>query len=209
MNCVEFEVQLSDYLDGVLGEVDRRVLESHAAECSLCGELMQDARLAVSFMERVSEVETPAELVTRIVYHAPNGRLRHPLERRGWLGSAFAKWLQPLLQPRFAMGMAMTILSFAMLGRCTGVTVNRISPNDLNPVKVWGDLEDKALRTRDRAAKYYENLRLVYEVKSRLKDLQEQQDAAARDSAAQPAPGSAASGNSPSGTVAPEGGKSK
>lgn len=203
MNCVEFEVQLSDYLDGVMGDADRRALESHAGDCPLCQELMQDARMAVSFMERVADVELPPELVTRIVYHAPNGRLRHPLERRSLLGSAFSKWLQPVLQPRFAMGMAMTILSFAMLGRCTGVTVNKISPTDLSPVKVWGDLEDKVLRTRDRATKYYENLRLVYEVKSRLRDLEEQQDAAAKDNAAQPG------GASKSSTASPEGGKSK
>jgi Putative zinc-finger len=204
MNCVEFEVQLSDYLDGVLGEADRRVLESHAGECSLCQELMQDARMAIGFMERVADVEVPPELVTRIVYHAPNGRLRHPLEHRSMLGAAFSKWLQPVLQPRFAMGMAMTILSFAMLGRCTGVTVNKISPTDLSPVKVWGDLEDRVLRTRDRATKYYENLRLVYEVKSRLRELQEQQDkATAPDNTTRP------EGASKPGTVAPEGGKSK
>ncbi len=121
------------------------------------------------------------------------------------LGSAFSKWFQPVLQPRFAMGMAMTILSFAMLGRCTGVTVNRISPADLSPVKVWGDLEDKVLRTRDRATKYYENLRLVYEVKSRLRELQEQQENAR--CAGQRAPARAET--SKSGTTAPEGGKSK
>jgi hypothetical protein len=202
MNCVEFEVQLSDYLDGVLGDSERRSLEVHAAECTLCQELMQDARMAMGFMERVAEVDVPPELVTRIVYHAPNGRFRHPLERRGLLSSAFSKWFQPVLQPRFAMGMAMTILSFAMLGRCTGVTVNKITPADLSPVKIWADLEDKALRSRDRATKYYENLRLVYELKSRIKDLQDQQEAAAGEGKAQPA---AAGAN----VKAPEGGKSK
>jgi Putative zinc-finger len=209
MNCVEFEVQLSDYLDGVLGETDRQSLELHASECSNCQELMQDARTAIGFMERVADVEVPPELVTRIVYHAPNGRLRHPLERRGMLSSAFSKWFQPVLQPRFAMGMAMTILSFAMLGRCTGVTVNRISPADLSPVKIWADLEDKALRTRDRTTKYYENLRLVYELRSRIKDLQEQQEAATPAGATQPNTGGAASGTSQSGAKAPEGGKPK
>jgi hypothetical protein len=209
MNCAEFEVQLSDYLDGVLGQADRHSLESHAAECSSCHELMQDARTAVSFMERVADVEVPPELITRIVYHAPDGRFRHPLERRGWLSSAFSKWFQPVLQPRFAMGMAMTILSFAMLGRCTGVTVNKISPADLSPVRVWADLEDKVFRTRDRATKYYENLRLVYELKSRIKDLQDQQEAGARDSAAQPAGGAAANQASQPGTKTPEGSKSR
>ncbi|MGA7413850.1 MAG: zf-HC2 domain-containing protein [Bryobacteraceae bacterium] len=203
MNCVEFEVQLSDYLDNVIAEADRRALELHAGECPLCQELMQDARMAIGFMERVSDVEVPPELVTRIMYHAPNGRLRHPLERRSVLGSAFSRWFQPVLQPRFAMGMAMTILSFAMLGRCTGVTVNKISPADLSPAKVWGDLEDKVLRTRDRTTKYYENLRLVFEVKSRLRELQEQQDQASQDNAGRQG------GASKSGTTAPEGGKSK
>ena len=201
MNCVDFEIQLGDYLDGVLVEADRRALESHAAECAVCQDLMQDARVAVGFMERVADVEVPPELVTRILYHAPNGRVRHPLERRSWMSSAFSRWFQPVLQPRFAMGMAMTILSFAMLGRCTGVTVNKISPADLSPAKVWGDLEDRVLRTRDRATKYYENLRLVYEVKSRLRELQEQQDA--QENARRP------TGASQPSPTAADGGKSK
>lgn len=76
------------------------------------------------------------------------------------------------------MGMAMTILSFAMLQRCTGVKVERISAADLNPVRIWGGVEDKAFRAKDRAVKYYENLRWVYEIETRLKSLEDQQDAA-------------------------------
>jgi hypothetical protein len=74
------------------------------------------------------------------------------------------------------MGMAMTILSFAMLQRCTGIQVQRIQPADLSPVRIWDGIEDKAIRAKDRAVKYYENIRLVYQIETRLKDLQEQQD---------------------------------
>jgi hypothetical protein len=74
--------------------------------------------------------------------------------------------------------MAMTLLSFSMLERCTGVQVQHIQAADLNPVRVWNGLEDKALRVRDRIVKSYENLRVVYEIETRLKDLQEQQTAA-------------------------------
>jgi hypothetical protein len=74
------------------------------------------------------------------------------------------------------MGMAMTILSFAMLERCTGVHVQHLQAADLNPVRIWGGVEDRAMRVKDRAVKYYENLRWVYEIETRLKTLQEQQD---------------------------------
>ncbi len=88
------------------------------------------------------------------------------------------KWLQPILQPRLVMGMAMTILSFAMLERCTGVRVQHIETADLNPVRIWGGVEDRTMRVKDRAVKYYENLRWVYEIEVRLRSLQDQTEAA-------------------------------
>ncbi|HEX6545546.1 MAG TPA: hypothetical protein VF023_04505, partial [Bryobacteraceae bacterium] len=117
-------------------------------------------------------------LITRLVYHAPKGRVRGELERQSWLGKLVSRWLQPALQPRMAMSMAMTILSFAMLGKCTGVRLQQITPADLNPVVLWNNLEDKSLRTWDRTVKYYENLRLVFEMETRLKEMREQQDEA-------------------------------
>ncbi len=178
LQCPDFEVQLSDYLDGALSGEAKQLLEAHAATCPSCRELMEDARSAMEFLERVPEVEVPPDLVTRIVYHAPEGRAREPFERRSLFGTAFSQWLMPVLQPRFAMGMAMTILSFAMLGRCTGVHVTQIKAADLNPVKVWENVEDRAIRTKDRAVKSYENLRLVYEIRSRINELEEQRNQA-------------------------------
>ena len=78
------------------------------------------------------------------------------------------------MQPRLAMGMAMTILSFSMLGRFTA-PVKQLRPSDLDPVKVWAAVEDKSHRVWDRTLKYYESLRVVYEIQSRLKDLSDQE----------------------------------
>ena len=72
------------------------------------------------------------------------------------------------------MGMAMTILSFSMLGRFTA-PVKQLKPSDLDPVKVWAAVEDKSHRIWDRTLKYYESLRVVYEIQSRLKDLSDQE----------------------------------
>jgi hypothetical protein len=135
-------------------------------------------------------VEPPDALITRIAYQAPLGRTRGPWERQGLLSRLTSKWLQPLLQPRLVMGMAMTVLSFAMLERCTGVKVQNIQAADLSPVRVWGGVEDRAVRLKDRVVKSYENLRVVYEIETRLKDLEQQQETY-DDQQRQRSPGSA------------------
>ena len=177
MNCAEFESILADYIDGTLASAQSAAVEQHASSCAACSEFMADVKGAVGFLGRTPEIEPPPALVTRIAYQAPVGRTRQPFEKQGWLSRVTGKWLHPLLQPRLAMGMAMTVLSFAMLERCTGIRVQHVQPADLNPVRVWAGVEDRALRVKDRAVKYYENLRFVYEIETRLRDLQQQQEA--------------------------------
>ncbi|MBV9760730.1 MAG: zf-HC2 domain-containing protein [Acidobacteriaceae bacterium] len=189
MNCSEFETLLADYVDGALSSGARAALEQHASACADCAAFMTDVTGAVSFLAGAAEIAPPPELITRIAYQAPMGRLRDPLDRPGFLNRIARKWLQPMLQPRLAMGMAMTILSFAMLEKCTGIQVQHIQPADLNPVRVWDGVEDRAMRTKDRAVKYYENIRLVYEIQSRLKEMEAQQEASS-----QPKPQSKPSG---------------
>jgi anti-sigma factor RsiW len=186
MNCADFESILADYLDGTLPAVERVSLEEHAATCPACREFMAEVSGGFQFLTRSDTVEPPAELITRIAYLTPRGRTQDPFERQGFLSRLKHRWLLPVLQPRLAMSMAMTILSFAMLMRCTGVQVQRIRPADLSPLRVWGGAEDKALRVKDQVVKYYENLRIVYEVETHLKDLQEPATVPAAQSAHNP-----------------------
>jgi hypothetical protein len=188
MNCADFENVLADYVDGSLADEQRSAIQEHTASCAACREFMRDVTGALAFLKRTDEVLPPPELVTRIAYQAPIGRTRQPFEIQGIWNKVSAAWLQPLLRPRFAMGMAMTILSFAMLQRCTGVQVQHIQPADLSPIRIWDGVEDKVVRVKDRAVKYYENIRLVYEIETRLKDLQEQQEMTRERNAEQAAP---------------------
>lgn len=174
MNCAEFEISLADYIDGTLAPAARAALDEHAGSCAGCRELLSDAQSAVALLSRIPEVTPPAELITRIAFQAPSGRPREPFERQSLFSKYVTRWLQPLLQPRLAMGMAMTILSFAMLERCTGVRVQHIQAADLDPIRIWGGVEDKTMRVKDRAVKYYENLRWVYELETQLRSLQDQ-----------------------------------
>jgi hypothetical protein len=83
--------------------------------------------------------------------------------------------LHPILQPRFAMGMAMTILSFAMLARWVA-PARQLRPADLSPTQVWAGLEDRVYRGWQRTVKFYESLKVVYQIQSKLHDWQQQQE---------------------------------
>jgi hypothetical protein len=170
MTCADFEVLLCDYLDGTLDAAQRQAIEEHQRECASCAEFARDVAGAVAFIERAEVVEPPPELLTRITFEIPAGGQ----QKKGWR-SLFFGWLRPVLQPRFAMGMAMTILSFSMLGRLAGIEARELKPADLHPAKVWAAADDKVHRAWARAVKYYENLRLVYEVRSRLQEWTEQE----------------------------------
>lgn len=189
MTCAELEILLADYVDGTLHADERTALELHSEGCAACAELIADVQTAAAFIERVPEVEPPPELMTRILHHAPIGRRAAALERVDASASRikrfFSNFAQSVLQPRYVMGMAMTILSFSMLARFAHIEPRQLRPADLDPVKVWQGIDDRSHRIWDRSMKYYDNLKLVIEVQSRLKEFTAADDAAA--GAAQPA----------------------
>ncbi|HKW96786.1 MAG TPA: zf-HC2 domain-containing protein [Bryobacteraceae bacterium] len=173
MTCAELEIAFCDYLDGTLAPAERTEVERHLSTCTACAALARDARSAVAFMERVAEVEPPPELVTRM-YGIPLTRESRPVVRQtqGWLRGL----MHPLLQPRMVMGLSLTILFFGMMARCAGVPERRISASDLDPARVWSGIEDRVQRGWERSVKFYENLRFVYQIQSRVREWQQQQD---------------------------------
>ncbi len=86
--------------------------------------------------------------------------------------SLLGRLAQSIWQPRFAMGMAMTMLSFGMLLRMAGVR----QWADLNPVNVYSVVEDRVTRWVDRGVKNYQSLKLVYEIQSRYQEWAAEQD---------------------------------
>lgn len=206
MKCTDLEALLCDYVDGTLSAGERATVELHLEGCAECRELMEDSRAALQFMETAADVEPPPALVNAILYEVRSGGST-PVRKTGaksWLGRLF----EPILQPKFAMGMAMTILSFSMLGRVAGLPVRPFRPSDLEPARVWAALEDKAFRSYERAKKYYESLRLVYEVQQTLRDWSETDasqaataEGAAAPAQAQPATGQAKPGEAMEGPI--------
>jgi len=171
MTCAELEILLCDYVDGALRGAEKTALESHLVECGACAELAKDVAGVTAFIDTVAAAEPPAELLTRILHVIPTGRQKP--ERPSWWRKLFGGW-HTVLSPRYAMGMAMTVLSFSMIAKFAHIEPRKLTQADLDPVKIWAVIDDRAHRSWDRAVKYYDNLRLVIEIQSRLKEWTDQ-----------------------------------
>jgi hypothetical protein len=169
MNCADLEILLCDYLDGALSPEGRAEVERHLAQCAACAAMAKDISAALEFIGRAADVEPPPQLLTRILFELPSAH--HA--RASQPGSFFEflrTRLQPVLQPRFAMSFALTILSFSMLFRFAGVSPRQLTLDDLRPARVWQNLDDRIYRGWQRSVKFYENLRFVYEIQNQLRE---------------------------------------
>src|SRR5712671_8024211 len=191
MQCHEFDGLLSDAIDRVLTGLQLDRFQAHARTCSACGPLFAEVEAGRNWLKYLTEVEPPVSLVNNILASTTGvdtQRLRvnvtAPQPRSSRLGaSSFgASWwertqawasgaMQPIWgtvrQPRFAMsfGMAFFALSVAL-------SVLGVKPADLREVS----LRPSAIRhtyysTQARVVRYYENIRFVYEVESRVREL--------------------------------------
>jgi hypothetical protein len=171
LNCADVEELLADYVDQTLLDRDVADLKAHFATCPACAAMAADAAAAVSFMERAAIVEPPPELVNKILFEIGNNT-RHQIVKPPFWQRFLGNGLRSVLQPRFAMGMAMTMLSFGMLLRMEGVR----QWADLSPANLFAAAEDRVVRLWDRGMKHYQSLKLVYEIESRYQEWSAQQE---------------------------------
>ena len=159
ITCSEFEILLADYLDGTLAADEKAGIEEHRNGCASCAELALDAAGAVAFIERAASVDAPTALVSRILLEVDSGTNRS-VAKLSWIERLLGRRGGFLLQPRFAMGMAMAVISLAMVGR------------------FWGAATSGVERSWDRTVKGYENLQIVYDVQTQLEEWAQERQAA-------------------------------
>ncbi len=122
MKCREFEAQLCDYIDDSLAFDERRSADEHVLECVECANLHSEAEFASRVLREAPAVEAPVELVADIIHSTIGYAGRAPVSAAvaappedGVLARFLRPIFSPILQPRFVMSMAMTMLSFSML----------------------------------------------------------------------------------------------
>src|SRR5205085_11539636 len=95
-------------------------------------------------------------------------------EPSAWLQKlrAFAAPLiQPVLQPRFALSFAMAFFSISTALSLGGVKLNNLTAASLAPSTLANNAIRSFHETSARAAHYYDNLRFVYELESKYREL--------------------------------------
>ena len=160
-NCLNSEERLIDYLDGVLAAHDRAAFEAHAGSCAKCRALVSGVRGLVDGMHRLEMLEPPQGLIYRILAET-TGKEAKPARHAGF------SWLSAFLQPKLALGALSVIATFGILLQATGLNVKRISAADLNPINVLRATNRQAHLTYARGMKFVNDLRVVYEIQSRL-----------------------------------------
>jgi hypothetical protein len=140
--------------------------------------------------------------------YGPRGSNVVPFPRRAYAAVRRSGFGQIVLQPRLAMTAAMAFFSIALTMNITGIHPASLRASDLEPSSLRRDF----FSANARVAQYYEGLRVVYELESRMHDLQSAEDTdapgdvpAGGDLApAQPAAQPAAEPGTQPGTVAPK-----
>jgi Putative zinc-finger len=176
MQCNEFELLLTDAIDGVLTGTGLDRFQAHAQGCKACGPLLAEAEAGHNWLKGLTEVEPPASLVTNILASTTGVdtqrlrvNVRSPQGRISWwehLQGSLSGYLEPIWatvrQPRFAMSFGMAFFALSV-----GLTVAGVKPADLSQIS----LRPSAIRhtyyaTHARVVHYYENVRVVYELEA-------------------------------------------
>src|ERR1700676_2209795 len=182
MQCNEFDLLLSDALDGVLSGSGLDRFQAHAQVCKACGPLLAEAEAGRNWLKGLTEVEPPASLVNNILASTTGvdtQRLRvtarSPQPRISWwehvqaslFGTVFEPIWATVRQPRFAMSFGMAFFALSVV-----LTVAGVKPADLRQIS----LRPSAIRhmyyaTQAKVVHYYLNVRIVYEVESRVREI--------------------------------------
>ena len=99
-------------------------------------------------------------------------------------GAAIPAWQRPsvialrrnLMEPRLAMVAAMAFFSITLTLNLMGVRIGNLRVADLQPQNVRRSVARQYAEANARVVRYYENLRIVYEVESRVQQLRRAAD---------------------------------
>ncbi len=187
IECAEFEALLSaaidgDALEGLLTPARKQSFEAHRRVCPVCGPLFADVQAGQQWLRSLAlePVEPPAYLVhnilaattgvlhTRPLAATSGGRTTPLVERwRERWDSLFAPLTGFVRQPRFVMSFGMIFFSFSLALNLAGVKPKDVAKVDLRPAALRHAYNDAQIKV----VKYYDNIRFVYEIESKVREL--------------------------------------
>ena len=175
MQCAEFDALLADALDGTLSGSGLMRFETHKSGCASCAAMFEEVNAGMKMLHALPEVEAPSYLVNSILaattgVHA--SEVQAVQESLSWherLREKLAGALRPLavvVQPKFAMSFGMAVFTMSLALNITGFKMSSLRHVDLRPSAIVRNYYE----TSGRLVKYYENIRFVYEIETRVRE---------------------------------------
>lgn len=189
--CGQWETLLADALDGQLQPQDEATFTGHMAGCAACTAMFDEARRGQQWLDFLSaEPEVPEGLLDRILAQTGPGQTAEPrLAAEGVpaavitagipLRKVTPAWQRPgvmasirrFAEPRLMMTAAMAFFSIALTLNMTGVRITKLHLADLKPSSIRMYMQRQITVAYTPLVRYYDHLRLVYEVQSRVREL--------------------------------------
>jgi hypothetical protein len=179
MQCSDFDALLTEALDGTLAGVKLERFRAHATVCSICGPLFAEVDAGRRLLRSLEEIEPPAHLVNNILaatsgidtvrLHARAAQAQASwMDRvRAWAAPVFNPFFGVIRQPRFAMSFGMAFFSITMALNVAGVKLSDLRHIDLRPSAISRGYH----MTQGKVVKYYENIRFVYQIESKVREI--------------------------------------
>jgi len=192
MTHLELENLASEYLEGQLEQARRHEVEAHLNDCVSCRELVEGLRHALELCRSAEELEPAPWLVSKILLATVG-------EKKPTLREKLGAYFRPVLQPRVAYSVAMAVFSFSIIVNAAGINLRNLTVADLNPRNWVYQANRTGHLLYARAEKFYYDLRVVYEIESRLRQLRQDSGQNARSPEnetpkSEPAPGKSTDG---------------
>ena len=178
-SCVDFDVLLSEAIDGKLAGTELADFQHHVVECPTCGPIFAETQAGLRWLKVLEPVEIPTNLIHNILTTttAQDVALQAQVEQR-WreratrvLESALLPLFNTVRQPRFALNVAMAFFSVSLLLNVAGFRLSGLRFSDLTPSAIKTNATLRYYETTSRVVKYYENIRFVYELESTVREL--------------------------------------
>src|SRR5271165_2724286 len=182
LRCEEWEALLADALDGVMPPADSATFEAHSHDCAACAGLLAQSRQGQEWMRFLNiEPEMPGDLMERILSRTSGAVADRPL---AVYGAPIAAGPNVLAMPRrkfvwdtrLMMTAAMAFFSIALTLNLAGVRLTDLRLADLTPANLENNLTRQFYGAKSQLVRYYDNLRFVYEVESKMRELKRDEE---------------------------------
>ena len=163
--CEQTEVRLSDFLDGVLTGAEQTAFDAHVNGCERCAPMVASVSRLLSGLHSMEQLEAPPRLVYNILDKTLGPR------ESGW--RAVLGWFRGVGALRFAYGAVSVAATLMIFVTASGFNWRHPKMADLQPANIYRNADRWTHLVYGRGTKFVNDLRVVSEIQSRMRDERE------------------------------------